>query len=481
MSDEVFRATIDDLPHAIMLCNLETFTIEYANKRSMALLARLRHLLPVGPDDIVGTSIDVFHKDPGFQRALLSDRANLPHSARIILAGEILDLHVTPVATKDGARQAALTWNVVTEAVAAERETSRLLQMIDKMPINVMTCDPADWRINYINRTGLDTLRSIEAHLPVEAKHVLGSSIDIFHRTPVHQRELLSDPANLPRVANIKLGPEALRLEASPIIDDEGRYLGPMLTWSVETASTAMANSVTEAVARISAMSADMSQAAAALLDASHNAAGEVTSVSAAKEQLTQSIEEISGQMGRISDTSRLTLNEAGDIETRVGELAAAADSIGSITSLINSIAKQTDLLALNAAIEAARAGEVGKSFGVVASEVKDLAKRTSAAADDIRDSVGHIQETTAAAVRAMQRISGSIEAMERASVEVVAAVLQQNGAIRGIGENIDNVSSASRETGTAAETVQSMAADLALHATELQAHAARFFERMAS
>ncbi|MGE0715050.1 MAG: putative bifunctional diguanylate cyclase/phosphodiesterase [Alphaproteobacteria bacterium] len=122
-----------------------------------------------------------------------------------------------------------------TEARRRHQEQSRLLRMIDDMPVAVMTVDPATFDINYVNKTSRRMLDRIEHLLPIRASQVLGSSIDVFHRDPEHQRALLADPANLPHHARIELGPEKLDLQVSAVHADDGAYLGPMLSWAIVT------------------------------------------------------------------------------------------------------------------------------------------------------------------------------------------------------------------------------------------------------
>ena len=108
-------------------------------------------------------------------------------------------------------------------------------QMVDNMPVNVMLCDLKDFRITYVNQTSRTTLAQIENLLPIAADDIVGTCIDIFHKTPSHQRELLRDPSNLPWQTNIKLGTETLDLLVTAIVDSKGGYVCPMLTWSIIT------------------------------------------------------------------------------------------------------------------------------------------------------------------------------------------------------------------------------------------------------
>lgn len=122
-----------------------------------------------------------------------------------------------------------------TAVTRRDEEQSRLLRMIDEMPIAVMTVDPVTFAINYVNETSKTLIRSIEHLLPIKAEELLGTSIDVFHRHPEHQRRILANPANLPHNARINLGPEVLDLKVSAITASDGTYLGPMLTWAIVT------------------------------------------------------------------------------------------------------------------------------------------------------------------------------------------------------------------------------------------------------
>lgn len=235
-----FKQICDVMPIGAMTCDLTTFTIDYANSYSIELLHSIRNALGIDPENIIGTSIDIFHKDPAYQRSLLSTPGNLPHKTRIRFGDEWLDLSIHALPEPDGrVARALLVWSVATAEVLKEQEEYRLLRMIDDMPVAVMTVDPTSYRITYVNETSKRTLGQIEAHLPIEAADLLGASIDVFHRNPMHQRRLLADPGNLPHHARIKVGPEVLDLQASAVRGTDGAYLGPMLTWSIVTQQVA--------------------------------------------------------------------------------------------------------------------------------------------------------------------------------------------------------------------------------------------------
>ena len=236
-SSDMYKQMVEDMPVNVLICDLDEFKITYANKASITTLKQLEHVLPAKADTIVGTCINVFHKDPSHQRKLLADPSNLPHTAIIEVGGESLDLLVTAITDADGNYVAPmLTWSVVTEKLKLDSEAARLAQMVEDMPVNVLTCDLEEFKINYANNASLATLKQLEHVLPVNADDIVGTCIDVFHKDPSHQRKLLADPSNLPHTAIIEVGGELLDLLVSPLNDKEGNYIGPMLTWSVVTA-----------------------------------------------------------------------------------------------------------------------------------------------------------------------------------------------------------------------------------------------------
>ena len=108
-------------------------------------------------------------------------------------------------------------------------------RLLDDMPISAMVCELTDFKIIYLNESTRRNLKRIEHVLPVKVEALVGQSIDIFHKKPQHQRQLLSDPKNLPHNARITIGGEILDLTVTAIRDHRGRYVGPMLTWELAT------------------------------------------------------------------------------------------------------------------------------------------------------------------------------------------------------------------------------------------------------
>jgi methyl-accepting chemotaxis protein len=468
-----YEQMIEGMPINVVLCELSNLEITYANKASIDTLRTLEHLLPIKADDLMGQCIDIFHANPAHQRKLIGDPANLPHSAIIEIGGEMLDLLVSAITDDQGNYiSAMLSWSVVTEKVKQEAETARLMQMLETMPINAMMCDLDEFQITYANQTSIETLTPLESLLPCKVSDLVGQSIDIFHKMPQHQRKLLSDPTNLPYSTRISLGDETLALNVSAINDQDGKYLSPMLVWYMVSGQVRLADNfesnVKGIVESVAGSSTEMQATAETMAAAAEEASSQSTAVASATEQLSKSIEEISGQVARSTQISQDAVIEAQRSNEQVQGLAEASQKIGDVVNLINDIASQTNLLALNATIEAARAGDAGKGFAVVASEVKNLANQTAKATEEIATQIGGIQNATQSAVGSIEGITKTINEISEIATAIAGAVEEQSAATGEVSSNINGVTTASAETGQAATEVLTAARELSQQSESL-------------
>ncbi len=162
-----------------------------------------------------------------------------------------------------------------------------------------------------------------------------------------------------------------------------------------------------------------------------------VRTVASAVEQMTSSIREIAKNAEHASSVVGRATELARSSNTDIGQLGQAADQISKVIEVIQDIAEQTNLLALNATIEAARAGEAGRGFAVVATEVKELAKQTAEATDDIRQRIERIQSSTGDAVRSISQISEVIQQVNEVSRTIASAVEEQSITTQEIARNI--------------------------------------------
>lgn len=176
----------------------------------------------------------------------------------------------------------------------------------------------------------------------------------------------------------------------------------------------------------------------------SEQATRNVQTVASSAEELTASIREIAARVQEASTVAQSAVRQASTASGTMLQLGQSSQEIGQVVKVITSIAQQTNLLALNATIEAARAGEAGKGFAVVANEVKELARQTARATEEIERKIAGVQKDADHAVRVISDISGTIAKINEISGTIAAAVEEQNAAT---GEISRNVTEAARGT----------------------------------
>jgi methyl-accepting chemotaxis protein len=189
-------------------------------------------------------------------------------------------------------------------------------------------------------------------------------------------------------------------------------------------------------------MSTNMTAVAAAVEEASTN----VSMVASASEEMTATINEIARSTDKARDITSQAVSDAHGASETVNLLGRAAQEIGQVTETITEISEQTNLLALNATIEAARAGEAGRGFAVVANEIKELAKQTAAATDEIKRKIEGIQNSTTGTVGQIQHISGVIDEVNEIVSTIATAVEEQSVTTREIADNISQAAQGLQE-----------------------------------
>jgi methyl-accepting chemotaxis protein len=208
-----------------------------------------------------------------------------------------------------------------------------------------------------------------------------------------------------------------------------------------------------------------------------------VQTVATSAEEMSASIKEISKNAAEAARVANGAVHVAEATNATITKLGESSQEIGNVIKLITSIAQQTNLLALNATIEAARAGEAGKGFAVVANEVKELAKETTKATEDISQKIAAIQGDTAGAVSAIKQISAVIAQINDISNTIASAVEEQTATTNEMGrniaeaakgsteiaQNITGVSTAAQSTSSGATQTQSASGELSKMAGELQ------------
>ena len=179
-----------------------------------------------------------------------------------------------------------------------------------------------------------------------------------------------------------------------------------------------------------------------------------VDSVAGATEEMSSSIKEIARNTKEAETVAAEAVRLAKTTDTTVRKLADSSIGIGHVIKVINSIAEQTNLLALNATIEAARAGEAGKGFAVVATEVKELAKETARATEQIESRISDIQSDTDSAVSAIESISIIIDKISAIQSAISIAVSEQSSVTQDISRSILQTSEGSQAISSLIEGV---------------------------
>ncbi|MGK0219127.1 MAG: methyl-accepting chemotaxis protein [Planctomycetota bacterium] len=432
-----------------IMCSDKEGTIQYLNPKSVETLKTLESLLPIKVEDVEGASFDVFHKNPSYQRGIVADDSGMPLQAEIQVGPETLDLLVSAMYGADGSYLGPMvTWEVITQRLADEkvleeaqaREISQATELREKVDSMLNVVQAAE---------GGDLTLEVE----VGGEDAIGQMGE-------------------------GLGRFLKGLRAS---------IGGMAI-NAETLATA-AEELTSVSQQMSKSSETTNEQATVVATASNSVNENVQTVASGTEEMAASIKEIAKNADRAAGISSEAVQVAEDTNVTISKLGESSLEIGQVIKVITSIAQQTNLLALNATIEAARAGDAGKGFAVVANEVKELAKETASATEDISRKIEAIQGDTKESVEAIERISSIIANINDISGTIASAVEEQTAttnemarnvtdANRGtteIVETIKGVSSAAQETSEGASGVEDSASELSKMATELQRTVSNF------
>lgn len=363
----------------------------------------------------------------------------------------------------------ALLYNTTRILRQSVSEAYRLKVMVDDMPTNVLIAEAhGDFKVVYQNKACATAFGALEAHLPIKADTITGSSIGFLQSV-----DTLRDATKLPLRTRVQVGPEIIAIMASPLFDSSGQYTSVMLTWSIITAQAKLADnfeasvkSVVESVgtganqmksnaAFLNTLAEDTKDRSATVANVAGDAARTSSQVAAAAEELTASISEISAQVQRASHIAGEASTKAQTINQSMSALVENSTRVAEVINFITAIASQINLLALNATIESARAGEAGKGFAVVAGEVKALASQTAKAAEEITQQVQSMQAATQGTVQSVNEIIGIIEEITTSSAGVAAAVEEQSSATNEISRNITHTANGTQQISNNIQTVE--------------------------
>ena len=393
-------------------------------------------------DDLVGTCIDVFHKHPAHQRAILADESNLPYRTEIKAGPLRFALNISALRNASGEYVGAhLEWQDVTNLRAKEDQAARLLSASDGSETASMQVD-LDLVITGANPA---TLRLLEKNAASFAEvfpgfdtgKLVGTCIDTFHKNPALQRRLLADPSNLPHTADIQVAGMWFKLNISAMHDVGGNYIGANLEWKEITEAKhgaeqqALAN---RSIARLAeaAKSGHLSERAdTARLTGRFRSL--VDGVNAMLDSVVEPIREASRVLARVAEKD-LSARMEGDFEGEyskikadlnqaLGNLGQALGQVGEVTAQVSSASQQ---IATGSQQLARGASTQASSIEEISASLEEMSSMTSLNADNSQQAeslASSAKQSAEHGDRQMVKMREAIDAIKASSDETAKIV----------------------------------------------------------
>ena len=443
-------AGLDALRANVMIADSQ-LNITYMNPAALNLMRdaedELKAELPrFSVANLVGSNIDIFHKNPGHQRKMLA-ALDKPHSATIHVGKRVFDLLVSPLFDKGQRIGFIVEWSDAKERLlnldyAMQLTAVNRSQAVIEFSVSGEIIHAND---NFLNAMGyrLDEIKGKHHSIFVEP-----SQRDSRDYTAFWDR-LRAGEFQAGQYKRVGKGGKPIWIEGAynPILDQNGKVVKVVkfatdITAQVELLANLKTLIDTNFGEIDGAIERSTSEARSASLAADETSTN-VQMVAASAEELAASINEISQNMAK----SRSATDNAFDRAVAAGQstekLTNAAQAMNGIVGLIQNIAGQINLLALNATIEAARAGEAGKGFAVVASEVKNLANQAARATEQISREIDGVQSTSGEVVTALDTIRDAIGSVRDHVTVTAAAVEEQSSVTMSMSSNMQSASAA--------------------------------------
>lgn len=499
---EMLRVTqmMENSPTNMMFCDPDLI-VRYMNPASLSTLRKLQQHLPCNADDVVGSSIDIFHKSPHHQRDILAnpDR-RLPLKSQIAVGPEMLELNISAIKDKAGTSIGSMaTWTVITEQLRLEREAVEAREREKTQAAEAQERERIQMEEKQENERRLAAEQAERDRVQQDRERAEAAAA--IAKEQAAAAELQSRVDQLLTALDAAARGD-LTVDVPATSDDAVGQMGVALrkllgdlrvsVSSIASNSEALAAAAEElqvVSGQMGSNSAETSSQVNLVTQASVEVSRNVETVSTGAEEMSASIKEIAKNASDAAKVAGQAVEAAQATNATVAKLGESSAEIGQIVKVITGIAQQTNLLALNATIEAARAGEAGKGFAVVANEVKELAKETARATEDISGKIEAIQLDTRRSVEAIGGILLIINQIAEYQDTIASAVEEQaattsemarsvNDASRGTTEitaNMQSVADAANSTASGASDSQRAATELARMSSDLQALVARF------
>lgn len=448
--DELQIKALQQISANIMIAD-EDYNIIYMNDAIVDFLRALesdikKDLPAFDVNRLIGTNIDIFHKNPAHQRGML-DRLTGVFETSIKVGGQVFNLRALPVFNEARTRIGTI---VEWQDSQIMDSTSQLTAIRASMAViefgldgTIMTANE-----NFLNVLGyrLDEITGRHHSMFVDPDY---SNSGEYRQFWDDLRRGVSQTGQFRRLD--KAGREVwIQASYNPVKDLNGRVFKVVKYASdvteqvlARSKSERVRNVIMENIAEIEEAISNASTQSGSAAKSSVETSSTVQSIAAGAEEMNSSVEEIAQSMA----TSKVSVDEAYE-QTMAADRATqlltnAAQSMGGIVELIQAIASQINLLALNATIESARAGDAGKGFAVVANEVKNLAMQTTTATEQISKEIDNMQGISEDVVKALGVIKDSIESVRKNVTGVASAVSEQSAVTQEMSSNMQSAAGA--------------------------------------
>lgn len=434
-----------DHASASVLVADEKADIVYMNKAAEALFGAAEselsnHIPGFRADTIIGSNIDIFHAEPRHTRAIvetLQDR----HVVDAKVGRLTLRLVINPVFDEDGQRRGFITeWFDRTEELDNDRKVRDLVDAATRGELDCrIDAEGIDGSYGRLV-AGMNQMMQTNEQVISDMQRVFGA-LAAGDLTETIQTEYLGAYDRLKRDANQTV------VQLTDIIGKTKQG----------------ATVLSESSARLKRTSEELGNTAEQASDHANVSTEAARRVMLNVDSVVDATNALNGSVGMISRNVAEAVNVAGEAvelaqstDAQVRNLTVSSGDIGNVIKVITSIAEQTNLLALNATIEAARAGESGKGFAVVANEVKELAKETAKATEEIASKISAIQSDSDSAVEAIGNIRKIIETISQYQNTISESVQEQSEITSRISMNSNDAASGNQEiTRTSEQVIQ--------------------------